>query len=119
MRGTEDGDRDICGLETIISPLNFLRIVSNKSDRHVVLIEDRDPALQFRDDGVIAMETNLARAAQVLRDMTDELSVEVKVAETEILPVTDQKKRLIVTYVDSEPMTAVALSVFSAFAREA
>ena len=119
MRGTEDGDRDICGLETIVGPLSLLRIVSNKSDRHVVLIEDRDPTLQFGDDGVIAMETNLARTAQVLRDMTDELSVEVKVAETEILPVTDQKKRLIVACVDGESVAAVTLSVLSTFACKA
>ena len=119
MRGAEDGDRNICWLETVVSPLSLLRIVSNKSHRHVVLIEDRDPALQFRDNSVIAVETNLARAAQVLRDVTDELSVEVEVAETEILPVTDQKKRLVIACVDGESVTAIALSVFSAFACEA
>ena len=116
MRGTEDGDRDICGLETIIGPLSFLRIVSNKSDRHVVLIEDRDPALQFRDDSVIAMETNLARATQMLCNMAYKFSIEVEVAETEIFPVTHQKKRLVIACVDGEPMTAVALAVLSAFA---
>ena len=90
MRGTEDGDRDICGLETVVGPLSFLRIVSNKSDRHVVLIEDRDPALQFRDDSLIAVETNLARAAQMLCNMAYKFSIEVEVAQTKVLPVTDQ-----------------------------
>ena len=119
VRGTEDGCGNALGAEFVVGPLALLRIVPDKGDGHVVLVEDRDPPMQLRDDGVVSVKTDLARTAHVLRDVADEFAVKVKVAEAEIFPIADQEQRLIVTRVDSQSMTAIALSVLGALAREA
>ena len=99
--GAEDVCGNAVGAELVVSPLVLLRIVPDKGDRHVVLVENRDPPLQLRDDGVVTMKTDLARSTQVLGDVADELAVKVKVAEAKVFPIADQEERLIVTRVDS------------------
>jgi len=55
----------------------------------------------------------------MLRDVADKLAVKVKMAETKIFPIANQQERLIVTRVDGQPMTAIALSVLRALACKA
>jgi hypothetical protein len=40
-----------------IRPLALLRVVADKRDRHIALVDDRNPTLQLRDDGVVPMKT--------------------------------------------------------------
>ena len=99
MRCTENVCGNIVGTELVIRPLALLRVVADKRDRYIVLVEDRNPALQLRDDGVVAMKTNLARTPQVLRDVANERAVKVKVAEAKVFPIADKQQRLIVALV--------------------
>ena len=89
MRGTENACGNIVGTELVIRPLALLRVVAEKRYRHIVLVEDRNPALQLGDDGVVPMKTNLARTPQMLRDVANELAVKVKVAEAKVFPIAD------------------------------
>jgi len=99
MRCTENACGNIVGTELVIRPLTLLRVVADKRDRHIVLVEDRNPTLQLRDDGVVPMKTNLARTPQMLRDVANELAVKVKVAEAKVFAIADQQQRLIVALV--------------------
>src|SRR5437588_316860 len=87
------------GPRLVSRPLALLRVVADKRDRHIVLVEDRNPALQLRDDGVVPMKTNLARTPQMLRDVANERAVKVKVAEAKVFPIADKQQRLIVALV--------------------
>jgi hypothetical protein len=66
MRCTENACGNIVGTELVILPLALLRVVADKRDRHIVLVEDRNPTVQFRDDGVVPMKTNLARTWSIV-----------------------------------------------------
>src|SRR4029077_21112283 len=99
MRCTESACGNMVGTELVIRPLARLWVVADKRDWHVVLVEDRHPTLPLRNDGGVPVKTNLARTPQMLRDVANELAVKVKVAETKVFPIADQKQRLIVALV--------------------
>ena len=78
MRCTENACGNIVGTELVIRPLALLRVVADKRDRRTALVDDRNPTLQLRDDGVVPMKTNLAQTPQMLRDVASELAVKSK-----------------------------------------
>src|SRR5205085_218755 len=87
--------RDILRIHVVISPLGFLRVVSQKRHRHIVFIKNRDSPLQLRHDGVVFMETHRARAAQVERDVANKFDIQIKMTEPKVFPVAYQEERLI------------------------
>lgn len=89
MGSAEDCGRDLGGIDGVISPLLFVAIIAEEGDRNVVLIKNGHTAFQFRNYRVISIETDLAGTAQMLSYCPDELSIEVKVAETAVFAVTD------------------------------
>src|SRR5579859_5017139 len=113
MRSAEDSRRNTFRTQPVVRPLALLRIVAQKGHRHIVLVNDRDPPLQLRHNRMIAMKTHLARAPQMLRDVANELSIEVEMTQAKILAIAYQQQRLIVTCIHRQPMTAIAFPILS------
>jgi hypothetical protein len=84
----------------VVRPLEFLRVISQKSDWNIVFIKDRDSTLQLRDYGVVSQEAHLTRAAQVQSDVAHKLAIEIEMAETKVFPVAHQQERLIIPRID-------------------
>ena len=115
----KDSCWDVLRTKLVFGPLTLLWVITDERDGHVVLVEDRDPPMQLRNDRIVSMETDLARTAHMLRNVSHEFAVKIKVAKPKIFPVADQEQRLIVARVNSQSVAAIAFSVFSAFSREA
>lgn len=105
--GTEAGRIDGGGIDIVVGPLRLQRIIAEKCDRYVVVIEDSDASFEFRDDGVVAEKADLAGATEVLRDGVDVFAVKIEVAEAAIFAIANEQKRLAVARIKGEPVAAV------------
>lgn len=105
--GTEYGRCNLIRPKLIVGPLSLARVVSEKSHRCIVLVEDRDASFQFRDDGKVAMKAHLTGAAEMLGHGSREFPVKIEVAKAPIFAVAHEEKGLIVACVDCQAVTAV------------
>ena len=81
---------DVFGADVVVCPLGFLWVISQKGDRNIISIKDRNSTLQLRDHCVVSQEADLTRAAQVQSDVADKFAIEIELAETKIFPVAHQ-----------------------------
>ena len=108
MSGGKNGGRNGGGVYVVLRPLGLLGVVAKEGYGHVISVEDSSPPFQLRDEGVVAVKADLARAAEVLGDVADELAVEIEVGEAVVFAVADQEHRLTVAGVESDGVAAVA-----------
>ena len=107
--GAEYAYFDVIGIEFVIRPLRFLRIVAEESDRHIVSIEDGNAPFEFRHHCIIVLQTDLARASQVLGHGADIFAIQVEVAQAPVFAVAYQQQRLAISHVESEAVTTIEL----------
>jgi len=119
VRCAERARLDAARIEVVIRPLRLLRIVAQKSNRHVVSIEDGNAPFQFRHHRVITFETDLAGRAQVLGHRADVFAIKVEVAQAPVFPIAYQQQRLLVTQVEGKAMRTVELPFTVSFLRKA
>ena len=112
VRGAENGRWHAVRTDLIVSPLALLGVVADESDRHIVLVNNRDPPLQLRDNRIVPMEADLAWTPQMLRHVADKLAVIVEMAEPEVFPIAYEKKRLLIAGINRQSVATVAFSVF-------
>ena len=104
-------------VEVVVRPLHFLRIVAEKGDRHIVVVEDDDTTFEFGDNSAVTAKADLAWAAEMPCNGAHIFPVEIEVAKTTIFTITDQEQRLIIAGVESETVTAVEQAGIGSFAR--
>ena len=92
-------------------PTGLVWIVPQEGHGNVVLVQNRDPSLQFRNHGIVTPKAHLARPPQMEGDVAHKFAVEIEMAQPAVFPVANQQERLIVARVHGQPMAAVAQAI--------
>jgi hypothetical protein len=100
VRCAEHGGIDRVRIKVVLRPLRFLRIIANEGDRNIVSVKNRGASFQFRNHSIVAVKAHLARSTKMLGNRAYVAAIQIEMAETAILTITDQKKRLIVARVE-------------------
>src|SRR5262249_55714227 len=111
MGGIADALLPLFWRKAEVGALFLVRIVTELGDDLAVLVQDSDPPLQLRDDGVIASDVHGGGHAQTFLDDFHEMALEIPVFDPIVVPVANEQERLVLASVQGYAVTGLELSL--------